>query len=70
MEELLLVDCGACDAALLRTHLSHAGYKIAAIVTSADQAVESAKNINPDCIMPDFHIRNKSTGLHLYEDIR
>lgn len=70
MQQLLLVDSGSSDAVSLKNYLTGIGYKISAIVKTAEQAVENARIFNPDFIVMDFNIRNKSTGYNLYDNIR
>ena len=70
MQRLLLVESGVCDTTRLKDHLTQIGYKISAIVKTAEQAIETAKIFDPDFIVMDFNIKTKSTGFNLYEDIR
>ena len=70
MQKLLLVDSGSDDAVRLKDYLANLGYKISAIVRTPEQAIKNARIFNPDFIVMDFNIRQKSTRYSLYENIR
>jgi CheY-like chemotaxis protein len=70
MSNLLLVESGSTSASGLKAYLANIGYKISVTVKTAKQAVENVKVFNPDFIVMDFDIKEKSTGYQLYDHIR
>lgn len=70
MEKLLLVDSGSKSTSALKSYLTDIGYSVSVIVKTAEQAVENVKIFDPDFIVMDFNIRNKTAGFRLYDNIR
>lgn len=69
-KKFLIVEDEAIVAINLANTLRRLGYDVVKTVDTAEAAVLQAKNINPDMILMDIHLKGKMDGLDAAQQIR
>ncbi|MBW4421392.1 MAG: response regulator [Myxacorys californica WJT36-NPBG1] len=70
LSTVLIVEDESIIALDIQISLQTAGYEVAAIATSATEALEAVATLNPDIVLMDIRIRGDRDGVETAEQIR
>lgn len=66
---ILIVEDEAITAMAIKKSLLNFGYSVCGIASGADQAVQKARELNPDLILMDIRLAGKKTGIEAATEI-
>ncbi|MGE5680298.1 MAG: PAS domain S-box protein [Bacillota bacterium] len=69
-EKILIVEDEQIIAFVIQRRLLQFGYEVAAIATSGQEAIEKAREVKPDLILMDIHLRDKVDGIQAAREIK
>ena len=62
-ESILIVDDDRTTAAVMQLHLNNFGYHVAGIASSAKEAINAARDIEPDLVLMDIRLGEGADGI-------
>ncbi len=66
---IMIVEDEAIIAKNLKRSLLNNGFKVTVIVNNAEKAIRDAKNIRPDLVLMDIHLKGEKDGIYASEKI-
>ena len=62
-ESILIVDDDRTTASIMQLHLNHFGYHVAGIASSAKEAINIARDLEPDLVLMDIRLGEGADGI-------
>ncbi|WP_175566005.1 response regulator [Halodesulfovibrio marinisediminis] len=66
---MLIVEDDAVSATLHKTMLESEGHSIVGVARSEDEAIELARNKNPDLVLMDIYLEDGTSGVHAAKEM-